>query len=74
MPDVFQGNEILLTSHETLSFSLLTMLVKLMIFNAINSSMKLIEMGHRENLTPYSFFFFSNLTILFNQILYVLHW
>ena len=40
--DGFHGDEILLTSHETLSFSLLAMSAKLMIFNATKLSMKLL--------------------------------
>ena len=41
MSNEFHGIETLLTSHETPSFSLLAMLAKLMIFNAIKLSMKL---------------------------------
>jgi len=40
MPDEFYGDETLFTSHETLSFSLLAMSAKLMIFNAMKLSMK----------------------------------
>ena len=39
MTDKFYGDEILLTFHETLSFSLV-MSAKLMIFNATKQSMK----------------------------------
>ena len=41
MQDEFYGDETHLTYHETPSFSLLAMSAKLMIFNAIKSSMKL---------------------------------
>ena len=40
MPDGFHGDETLLTSHETPSFSLLVMSTKLMVFNVIKLSMK----------------------------------
>ena len=40
MTDEFHGDETLLTSHETPSFSLLAMLAKLMIFNVMKLSMK----------------------------------
>ena len=41
MPDEFYGDETLLTSYETPSFSLLAMLVKLIIFNVMKPCMKL---------------------------------
>ena len=41
MLDEFYGDETLLTSHETLSFSLLIMSAKLIIFNAMKPCMKL---------------------------------
>jgi len=41
MPDEFHGDEILLISHETLAFSLLTMSAKIMVFNIIKFSIKL---------------------------------
>jgi len=41
MPDEFYGDETLLTSHEILSFSLLAMSAKLMIFNVMKLSIKL---------------------------------
>ena len=41
MSDGFYGDETLLTSHETPLFSLLTMSVKMMIFNIMKPSMKL---------------------------------
>jgi len=41
MLDEFHGDETLLKYHETLSFSLLVILAKLMIFNAMKSSRKL---------------------------------
>jgi len=41
VPDEFHGDEILLTSHETPSFSLLATSAKLMIFNVMKLSMKL---------------------------------
>ena len=40
MPDEFHGDEILLTSHETLAFSLI-MSAKVMVFNIMKPSMKL---------------------------------
>ena len=41
MPDVFYGDETLLTSHETPSFSLLAMSAKVNVFNVIKPCMKL---------------------------------
>jgi len=41
VPNECHGDETLLTSHETLSFSLLAMSVKLMLFNTMKLSMKL---------------------------------
>ena len=41
MPDEFHGDETLLTSHETLAFSLLAMSAKVMIFNVMKPYMKL---------------------------------
>jgi len=41
MSDEFYGDEILFTSHETPSFSLLVMSTKLMIFNIMEYFMKL---------------------------------
>ena len=40
MPYEFYGDETPFTSHETISFSLLAMSAKLMIFNAMKLSMK----------------------------------
>ena len=50
MPDEFYGDETLLTSHETSSFSLLVTLEKMKVFNVIKPSMKLIETGLRPSL------------------------
>ena len=41
MTDGFHGDETLLTSHETLAFSLLVMSAKVMVFNIMKPSMKL---------------------------------
>ena len=41
MPDEFHGDETLLTSHETLAFSLLAMSAKVMVFNVMKPFMKL---------------------------------
>ena len=41
MSDVFHGDETLLTSHETPSFSLFAMSAKVMIFNVMKPFMKL---------------------------------
>ena len=41
MSDEFHGDETLLTSHETPSFSLLVILAKVMVFNVIKLFMKL---------------------------------
>ena len=40
MPDEFYGDETLLISHETLSLSLLAILIKIIIFNIIKLSVK----------------------------------
>ena len=52
MPDEFHGDETLLTSHETSSFSLLVMLVKLMIFNAwyetLHKTLIKTDLSHQE--------------------------
>ena len=39
---MFYGDETLLTSHKTLTFPFLTMLVKVIIFNVIKFFMKLL--------------------------------
>ena len=44
MPDEFHGDKTLLTFHETLAFSLLTMSAKIIIFNVIKLSI-FIETG-----------------------------
>ena len=41
MPDEFHGDETLLTSHEILVFSLLTMSIKMKVFNVMKPFMKL---------------------------------
>jgi hypothetical protein len=41
VPDGFHGDEALLTSHETSSFSFLAMSAKLMVFNIMKLSLKL---------------------------------
>ena len=50
MPDEFYGDETLLTSHETSSFSLLITSEKMKVFNVIKLSVKLIETGLRPSL------------------------
>ena len=40
MPDEFHGDETLLTSHETLAFSLLVMSAKMMVFNIMKPFIK----------------------------------
>jgi len=41
VPDGFHGDETLLTSHETPSFSLLAMSAKVVVFNVMKLSIKL---------------------------------
>ena len=58
MPDGFYSDETLIISHETLSFSLLTISAKLMIFNVMKSFMK-FPLGLAEILKYMLFFPFS---------------
>ena len=45
MPDEFYGDETLLTSHKISSFYILALSAKLMIFNIMKPSIKLVETG-----------------------------
>ena len=47
MPDKFYGDETLHTSHETLSFSLLVMSAKFIIFNVMKLPLRLALLMHK---------------------------